>query len=45
MNRKTYHLVELPFKMNDLNADESRNLVFQIHVPKIKTSDDQSIGE
>jgi hypothetical protein len=36
--------------MTDLNADESRNLVFQLHVPKIKSSDEnnsnnQTIGK
>jgi hypothetical protein len=40
----------ITFKMNDLNADESRNLVFQLHVPKIEStdennSDDHIIGE
>jgi hypothetical protein len=23
------------FKLNDLNADEKRNLIFQLHVPKV----------
>ena len=36
--------------MTDLNADERRNLVFQLHVPKIQpsdanTSDDHTIGK
>jgi hypothetical protein len=26
----------ITFKLNDLNADEKRNLIFQLHVPKVK---------
>lgn len=26
---------EITFKLNDLNAEEKRNLLFQIHVPKL----------
>jgi hypothetical protein len=26
---------KLTFKLNDLNADEKRNLIFQLHVPKM----------
>lgn len=33
------------FKMTDLNAEESRNLVFQLHIPKIDASNDQIIGK
>lgn len=32
-------------KMTDLNADESRNLVFQLHVPKIVPSDENNIND
>ncbi|CAF0860983.1 unnamed protein product [Adineta steineri] len=28
----------ITFKLHDLNADEKRNLVFQLHVPKLNTS-------
>jgi len=28
------------FKMNDLNADENRNLVFQLHIPKLESSNE-----
>ena len=27
---------KITFKLNDLNADEKRNLIFQLHVPKVK---------
>lgn len=27
---------QIIFKLNNLNADENRNLVFQLHVPKIE---------
>jgi len=41
-----YEPEELPssqivFKLNDLNADENRNLVFQLYIPKIE--DEQTI--
>jgi Ca-activated chloride channel family protein len=41
---------QITFKMTDLNADESRNLVFQLRIPKIEPSDennsnDQTIGK
>lgn len=41
---------QLTFQMTDLNADESRNLVFQLHVPKINSSNeihsnDHTIGQ
>ncbi|CAF3331631.1 unnamed protein product [Rotaria sp. Silwood2] len=36
---------EITFKMTDLNADESRNLVFQLHVPKINPSDDNNSND
>jgi hypothetical protein len=41
---------EIIIKMTDLNADESRNLVFQLHIPKINASeennsDDHTIGK
>ncbi|CAM4961865.1 unnamed protein product [Rotaria socialis] len=47
----TYEPEQLPsskltFKLNDLNADEKRNLIFQLHVPEIKdksSSQNQSI--
>ena len=26
---------KLTFKLNDLNADEKRNLIFQLHIPKV----------
>ncbi len=29
---------KLTFKLDDLNADESRNLLFQLYVPKISTN-------
>ena len=29
---------KITFKLNDLNADEKRNLVFELHVPKIGTN-------
>ncbi len=32
---------KITFNLNDLNADERRNLVFQLHVPKIE--DQQSV--
>lgn len=32
---------KITYILNDLNADEQRNLVFQLHVPKINT--EQSI--
>jgi len=32
---------QIIFKLNNLNADENRNLVFQLHVPKIE--DQQTI--
>lgn len=32
------------FKLHDLNADESRNLLFQLHVPKI-SKDEQQVTE
>jgi hypothetical protein len=40
-----YELEKLPsnkliFKLNDLNADEKRNLVFQLHVPKVNNVQD-----
>lgn len=35
---------QLTFKLNDLNAEESRNLVFQLHVPTlIQTPDENNI--
>lgn len=41
---------QITFKMTDLNADESRNLVFQLNVPKLELSntnslDNQTIGK
>jgi hypothetical protein len=27
---------QIIFKLNNLNADENRNLIFQLHVPKIQ---------
>ncbi len=40
---------KLIFKLNDLNADEKRNLVFQLHVPKVNSQqtsfDEHSIGQ
>ncbi|CAF1369809.1 unnamed protein product [Rotaria magnacalcarata] len=35
-----YH--HITFKMTDLNADETRNLVFQVHVPKLNASDENN---
>lgn len=36
---------QVVFRMTDLNADETRNLVFQLNVPKIRPSDeDNTIG-
>jgi hypothetical protein len=32
---------KITFKLNDLNAEEKRNLVFQLHVPKVPN--DQNI--
>lgn len=32
---------KITFKLNDLNADEQRNLVFQLHVPKVE--DEQAV--
>ncbi|UJR11147.1 hypothetical protein I4U23_015328 [Adineta vaga] len=29
---------KITFKLNDLNADEKRNLIFQLHVPKLRHS-------
>jgi hypothetical protein len=34
-------LNKITFKLNDLNTDEKRNLVFQLHVPKV--ANDQNI--
>jgi hypothetical protein len=34
---------KLTFKLNDLNADENRNLLFQLHVPKICVANEQSV--
>ena len=34
---------KLTFKLNDLNADEKRNLLFQLHVPKISTVSKKSV--
>jgi len=47
---KTLPSRQITFKMTDLNADESRNLVFQLHIPKIKpsyenNSNDKTIGK
>ena len=47
-NRLPSH--QITFRMTDLNADETRNLVFQVHVPKMQptdndASDNQAIGE
>jgi hypothetical protein len=42
---KTLPSRQITFKMTDLNADESRNLVFQLHIPKLQSSDDQTIGK
>jgi hypothetical protein len=40
---------QITFKMTDLNSDESRNLVFQLQLPKIKSdkndSNDKTIGK
>jgi len=40
---------QITFTMTDLNADENRNLVFQLQIPKIKSdennSNDQTIGK
>lgn len=42
---------KLTFKLNDLNADEKRNLIFQLHVPKVddisqvETSSQQTISQ
>ncbi len=36
---------QITFKMTDLNADESRNLVFQLHVPKIESSDENNSND
>lgn len=34
------------FKLNDLNSEEQRNLIFQLHVPKLTTTQEQhQIGE
>lgn len=35
---------KLTFKLNDLNADEKRNLVFQLHVPKVDGGQDIEIN-
>jgi hypothetical protein len=31
---------KITFKLNDLNAEEKRNLVFQLHVPKVDNNQD-----
>ncbi|CAF4073033.1 unnamed protein product [Rotaria sordida] len=36
---------EITFKMTDLNADESRNLVFQLHVPKMNPSNENDSND
>jgi hypothetical protein len=38
---KNLPLKKITFKLNDLNADEKRNLVFQLHVPKV--DNDQNV--
>lgn len=36
---------QVTIRMTDLNADERRNLVFQLHVPKSEPSDEHAIGK
>ena len=36
---------QVTFRMTDLNADESRNLIFQVHVPKINPSDENNTDD
>ena len=44
--RKRLPARKLTFKMNDMNADETRNLIFQLSVPKVTSSEDEhTIGK
>ncbi|CAF3879577.1 unnamed protein product [Rotaria sp. Silwood1] len=36
---------EITYKMTDLNADECRNLVFQLHIPKLHPSNENSSND
>ncbi|UJR27383.1 hypothetical protein I4U23_008673 [Adineta vaga] len=36
---------QITFKMTDLNADESRNLVFQVKIPKLQSSESDDLDE